>query len=85
MQGKQKMELAHPETTRLGWIGTGVMGRSMCSHLLKAGFRLAIYNRSPEKMNDLIHSGAVGCASPMDVAKQSDVVFSMVGYTTDVE
>ena len=85
MQGKQKMELAHPETTRLGWIGTGVMGRSMCSHLLKAGFRLAIYNRSPEKMNDLIHSGAVGCASPMDVAKQSDVVFSMVGYPTDVE
>jgi 3-hydroxyisobutyrate dehydrogenase len=79
------MELVHPEQTRIGWIGTGVMGRSLCNHLLKAGYRLAIYNRSPEKMSDLINSGAVACSSPMQVAQQSDVVFSMVGYPTDVE
>ena len=79
------MELVQPESTRLGWIGTGVMGRSMCSHLLKAGFRLAIYNRSPSKMSNLINSGAVGCSSPREVAQQSDIVFSMVGYPTDVE
>jgi 3-hydroxyisobutyrate dehydrogenase len=79
------MELVHPESTRLGWIGTGVMGRSMCSHLLNAGYRLSVYNRSAEKMKELVNSGAVGCSSPKDVASQSDVVFSMVGYPTDVE
>lgn len=75
----------HPETTRLGWIGTGVMGRSMCAHLLRAGYPLAIYNRSPEKMESLIGLGAVGCSSPKQVAIRSDVVFSMVGYPSDVE
>ena len=85
IQMEMEMEMVTPETTRLGWIGTGVMGRSMCSHLLKAGYRLSIYNRSPEKMKDLIQAGAVGCSSPYEVAKQSDVVFSMVGYPTDVE
>jgi len=79
------METVHPETTRIGWIGTGVMGRSMCSHILNAGFKTAIYNRSARKMDDLLHSGAIGCSSPRDVALQSDVVFSMVGYPSDVE
>lgn len=74
-----------PETTRVGWIGTGVMGRSLCSHLLKAGYRLSIYNRSASKMADLIKAGAVGCSSPKEVAEKSDVVFSMVGYPSDVE
>jgi 3-hydroxyisobutyrate dehydrogenase len=79
------MEIAHPETTRVGWIGTGVMGRSMCSHLLKAGYKTSVFNRSAEKLNDLVHLGAVACSSPRDVASKSDVVFSMVGYPTDVE
>jgi 3-hydroxyisobutyrate dehydrogenase len=82
---EQMTRTVQPETTRLGWIGTGVMGRSMCSHLLKAGYRLSIYNRSQEKMNDLIQAGAVGCSSPKEVATKSDVVFSMVGYPKDVE
>jgi 3-hydroxyisobutyrate dehydrogenase len=79
------MEIAHPETTRIGWIGTGVMGRSICSHLLKAGYKTSVFNRSAEKLNDLVHLGAVACSSPRDVASKSDVVFSMVGYPTDVE
>ena len=53
-----RMEIAHPETTRIGWIGTGVMGRSMCSHLLKAGYKTSVFNRSVEKLNDLVHLGA---------------------------
>jgi 3-hydroxyisobutyrate dehydrogenase len=57
----------------------------MCSHLLKAGYQLSIYNRSAAKTEELIRAGAVGCTSPAEVAKQSDVVFSMVGYPTDVE
>ena len=79
------MEIVHPETTRVGWIGTGVMGRSMCSHLLKAGYKTSVFNRSAEKLNDLVHLGAVACSSPREVASKSDVVFSMVGYPSDVE
>jgi 3-hydroxyisobutyrate dehydrogenase len=79
------MDNVHPQSTRLGWIGTGVMGRSMCGHLLQAGYRVAVYNRSAEKIRDLVNSGAVACSNPMQVAEQSDVVFSMVGFPTDVE
>lgn len=74
-----------PGKTRLGWIGTGVMGRSMCGHLLKAGYSVSVYNRSPSKVNDLIALGAAACNSPRDVAANSDVVFTMVGFPADVE
>ena len=74
------MKTVNPESTRIGWIGTGVMGRSMCSHLLKAGYKASVYNRSPSKLSDLISLGATACPSPREVALQSDVVFSMVGY-----
>ena len=79
------METVHPESTRIGWIGTGVMGRSMCMHLLKAGYKTSVFNRSPSKLSDLLSLGAVACPSPREVAMQSDVVFSMVGYPSDVE
>lgn len=61
------------------------MGRSMCSHLLKAGYKTSVYNRSPSKLSDLLSLGASACSSPREVALQSDVVFSMVGYPADVE
>ncbi len=61
------------------------MGRSMCSHLLKAGYKTSVYNRSQAKLQDLISLGASTCISPREVAKQSDIVFSMVGYPSDVE
>jgi len=61
------------------------MGRSMCSQLLKAGYRTSVFNRTPSKMNDLLSLGASACSSPREVALQSDVVFSMVGYPSDVE
>jgi 3-hydroxyisobutyrate dehydrogenase len=79
------MKQVHPETTRIGWIGTGVMGRSMCAHLLKAGYFLSVSNRSPDKMDSLVALGAMRCDSPGDVAMHSDVLFSMVGFPTDVE
>lgn len=79
------MEPITPETTRIGWIGTGVMGRSMCSHLLRAGYKVAIYNRSHEKTSSLADLGAVVCNSPAEVAKQSDIVFTIVGFPRDVE
>jgi len=54
-------------------------------HLLKAGYKTSVFNRSPSKLSDLLSLGAVACPSPREVAMQSDVVFSMVGYPSDVE
>jgi len=73
-----------PGKTRLGWIGTGVMGSSMAGHLLAAGFSLTVYNRSREKAEGLISQGAAWADTPKAVAEASDVVFSIVGFPSDV-
>ncbi|MDJ0784731.1 MAG: NAD(P)-dependent oxidoreductase [Desulfosarcinaceae bacterium] len=72
------------ERYHLGWIGTGVMGRSMCGHLLDAGHTISIFNRSRQKTDDLVARGATWCESPAAVAEQSDIVFSIVGFPEDV-
>ncbi len=69
----------------IGWIGTGVMGQSMCLHLIKAGYQAFVYNRSKEKAVNLEAEGATWCDSPADVAKNSRVIFSIVGFPADVE
>ena len=71
--------------TKVGWVGTGVMGRSMCGHLLKAGFPVSLHTRTREKAADLLAAGAAWCATPREVAQRSDVVFAMVGFPSDVE
>jgi 3-hydroxyisobutyrate dehydrogenase len=71
--------------SRVGFIGLGIMGQHMASHLLAAGHPLAVYNRSPDKAAALVAKGAVACASPAQVAQQSDVIITMVGYPSDVE
>ncbi len=73
-----------PGQTRIGWIGTGVMGRSMCGHLLKAGFECVVYNRTASKTQPLVEQGARAVASPADVARHADVIFTIVGYPRDV-
>src|SRR5262249_39475653 len=73
-----------PEKTWIGWIGTGVMGRSMCGHLLKAGYKVTLYSRTKEKAAELMKSGAAWAASPREVAAASDVVISIVGFPSDV-
>jgi 3-hydroxyisobutyrate dehydrogenase len=73
-----------PGKTRLGWIGAGVMGSSMCGHLLRAGFSAAVYNRTQAKAEKLIGAGAVWAESPKAAAEAADVVFSIVGYPRDV-
>jgi 3-hydroxyisobutyrate dehydrogenase len=73
-----------PEKTRIGWIGTGVMGRSMCGHLMAAGYKASVFNRSIEKAQPLVEKGAELADSPRAVAARSDVVFSIVGYPSDV-
>jgi 3-hydroxyisobutyrate dehydrogenase len=73
------------ESMKLGWIGTGVMGNSMCSHLQAAGHTMAVYNRTREKAANLIAGGAIWCDSPRAVAEQSEIVFTIVGFPADVE
>ncbi|NOZ40473.1 MAG: NAD(P)-dependent oxidoreductase [Planctomycetes bacterium] len=73
-----------PQQTRIGWIGTGVMGASMCGHLLKAGYRATIFSRTRAKAEPLLARGAKWADSPQAVAEQSDVVFSIVGFPRDV-
>jgi 3-hydroxyisobutyrate dehydrogenase len=73
-----------PGKTKVGWIGTGVMGASMCGHLLKAGFATTVYTRSRDKAQPLIEQGAQWAQSPRGVAEQSDVVFAIVGFPRDV-
>lgn len=74
-----------PVNTRIGFVGLGIMGASMAGHLLAAGYRLNVYNRTASKAATLIAAGAIWCPTPGDVASQSDVVITMVGYPSDVE
>ena len=73
-----------PGKTRIGWIGTGVMGASMCGHLIGKGFAATVYNRSKGKAQPLISKGAAWADTPKAVAEQSDVIFSIVGFPADV-
>jgi 3-hydroxyisobutyrate dehydrogenase len=73
-----------PGTTRIGWIGTGVMGSSMCGHLIDAGFSATVYTRTKSKAEGLIAKGAAWGDSPKAVAEVSDVVFAIVGFPNDV-
>jgi len=70
---------------KVGWIGTGVMGRSMCGHLLKAGHAVALTTRTREKAADLLSAGAAWRSTPKEVAAASDIVFVMVGFPSEVE
>ncbi|WP_397571592.1 NAD(P)-dependent oxidoreductase [Schlesneria sp. T3-172] len=73
-----------PGVTRIGWIGTGVMGSSMVGHLIAAGYAATVYTRSKSKADPLVAKGAKWADSPKKVAEQSDVVFSIVGFPSDV-
>jgi 3-hydroxyisobutyrate dehydrogenase len=73
-----------PGKTRLGWIGTGVMGRSMCGHLMDCGFAMTVSSRTKAKADGLLAKGATWADSPKAVAEQSDAVFSIVGFPADV-
>ena len=73
-----------PGKTRLGWIGTGVMGTSMAGHLLTAGYAVTVYNRTKSKTEPLAAKGAKVADSPKAVAEASDVVFAIGGFPKDV-
>jgi 3-hydroxyisobutyrate dehydrogenase len=69
----------------VGFVGTGIMGRSMAGHLLVAGHELHVFNRTREKAEPLLAAGALWHDDPGSVAAVSDVVITMLGLPTDVE
>lgn len=73
-----------PGKTRIGWIGTGVMGSSMCGHLMEAGYSATVSNRTKAKAQALLDRGATWADTPKAVAEASDVVFTIVGFPADV-
>jgi 3-hydroxyisobutyrate dehydrogenase len=70
---------------RIGFIGLGIMGRPMAKHLLAAGHSLTVWNRSRPGIEELVGAGAAEGLSPADVAGRSEVVFTMVGDSPDVD
>jgi 3-hydroxyisobutyrate dehydrogenase len=78
------ISITTPGQTRIGWIGSGVMGASMCGHLLQAGFRATVFNRTKSKAQGLLDAGATWADNPKAVAQASDVVFTIVGFPADV-
>ncbi|MCM3781864.1 NAD(P)-dependent oxidoreductase [Neobacillus mesonae] len=69
----------------VGFIGLGVMGRSMAKHIQSAGYSLHVYTRTKDKAEELIHSGAQWHEGPKTLAAACNVIITMVGYPKDVE
>jgi 3-hydroxyisobutyrate dehydrogenase len=69
---------------KVGWIGTGVMGKSMIGHLMTNGYQMSIYTRTKAKADELVSRGA-HWKDVKEIAQQSDFLFLMVGYPHDVE
>src|SRR5947209_4531406 len=78
------LKKAEPGKTRIGWIGTGVMGLSMCRHLITKGYAATVFNRTKDKAQPLLDAGATWAATPAAVAERADVVFAIVGFPADV-
>lgn len=73
-----------PTQTRIGWVGIGVMGSAMASRLLSAGYSITVYARTPAKAAPLQSKGAHLAPSVADLARVSDVIFTMLGHPSDV-
>ena len=69
---------------KIGWIGAGIMGKSMIRNLMKQGFEVMVYARTPAKIEDILQEGATLMPTIAQCAAQSDVVFTMVGFPRDV-
>ena len=73
------------DTTKIGFIGTGVMGSSIVKHLLNAGHEVTVYTRTKSKADALVALGAKWANTPAEASKEQQVIFTMVGYPKDVE
>jgi 3-hydroxyisobutyrate dehydrogenase len=73
------------ENIVVGFIGTGVMGKSMAGHLLNAGYPVYVYTRTKAKAEDLLEQGAKWAETPKEIAENANVIITIVGYPSDVE
>lgn len=73
------------ENAIIGFVGTGVMGKSMADHLLRAGYQVLVFNRTKDRAEELIEMGAVWQDTVAELAARSNVIITMVGYPKDVE
>lgn len=73
------------ENTVIGFIGTGVMGKSMATNLMDAGYPVVVYSRTKEKAQSLLDKGAKWADSPKTVAEEANVIITIVGYPSDVK
>lgn len=85
MKGAYTNMLISPDQTVIGFIGLGVMGKSMAQHLLQAGYTLHVYTRTKEKAEELVAAGAIWQSSPQLIGENCHVIITMVGYPHDVE
>jgi len=85
MKSKMNKIIQNSKNIKIGWIGTGVMGMPMCSHLIEKGYSCYVYNRTYEKAIPLIEKGAIWCENPQLIASNTDIIFTMVGFPSDVE
>ncbi len=70
---------------KIGFIGTGVMGRGIINNLLKANYDVAVYNRTKAHAQSVLDNGATWADGPKAIAEAADLVITMVGYPKDVE
>ena len=77
--------MAAPEETTIAFIGTGVMGSSMAGHLMDAGYRLVVFNRTKARADALVARGATWAETAGAAASAADVVITIVGYPADVQ
>ena len=82
---KKTYDIAVLGGTKIGWIGTGIMGSAMAGHLIKGGYSLCVHNRTPAKADGLLEAGAEWANTPSACAADADVVFTIVGFPADVE
>ncbi len=71
--------------SKIGWVGIGVMGRSMCGHLLAAGHEVKVYTRTRASAESILAAGAHWCDTAGEAARDSEFVFTIVGYPADVQ
>jgi 3-hydroxyisobutyrate dehydrogenase len=76
--------MASQALPRVGWIGTGVMGGSMCSHILHKGYPVVVNTRSKERAQGLLDHGATWADTPAAACEQADILFTIVGFPADV-
>ncbi len=72
-------------TLRIGYIGLGLMGKSIAGNILKAGYPMTVHNRSRGPVDELVGRGATAASSPREVAQASDIVFTCLPDSPDVE